>query len=275
MLGHMVYFYLYKNSPFKIYDLSQKKKLNNSTIICDVRDNKKFISILKKVKPDIIINCIGILIKGSNDNNENEIYLNSFFPHFLSNFSRKINSKVIHISTDCVFSGKKGNYNELDFKDADDIYGRSKSLGELNNSNDLTIRTSIIGPEIKKKTEGLFHWFMNISGKLNGYNNVYWSGVTTLELSKIIYFFIIKNNSGLINISNGKKINKYDLLNLIKKVFKKNDVSISKDKSKKSDKSLVSLKEKSYKIKSYKEMINELYIYMKDYKNLYSKIYNY
>ena len=105
---------------------------------------KLLIKICKKVNPDIIINCVGILIKGSVNSIKNAIHVNSYFHIFLVEISNKLNFKVIHISTDCVFSGSTGNYSEDSIKDAKDTYGLTKSLGEINSSRHLTIRTSII-----------------------------------------------------------------------------------------------------------------------------------
>ena len=115
-----------------------------------------------RVHPEIIINCVGILIKGSREHPDNAILINAYFPHLLKRLSDEVGAKLIHISTDCVFSGKKGNYTEDDFRDADDVYGRSKALGEIINDKDLTIRTSIIGPELK---ENLLNLFKEIWGK--------------------------------------------------------------------------------------------------------------
>src|SRR5690606_27782525 len=108
---------------------------------------------------------------------------------------------LIHISTDCVFSGKKGDYIETDQKDGSSVYAQSKSLGEITGDNILTIRTSIIGPELKNNGIGLFHWFMSQQGQIQGYSNVFWNGVTTLELAKVIHRLINKQMDGLIHIT--------------------------------------------------------------------------
>ncbi|MBY0485819.1 MAG: sugar nucleotide-binding protein, partial [Flavobacteriaceae bacterium] len=145
MLGHVLFNYLKFNSNFEIYDLVYRTKLREESIICDITNKESVKNIITEIKPDYIINCIGVLIHGSNTNPSNSIYINSFFPHYLVSIARAIDSKLIHISTDCVFSGLKGSYLETDFRDADDVYGRSKALGEINNDKDLTIRTSIVG----------------------------------------------------------------------------------------------------------------------------------
>ena len=163
LIGHQVYNYLNSTKKYKMFNLSFRKKLNKETIICNVRNEKKITEIIKSTRPDVIVNCIGILIKGSNSNPENAIFLNSYLPHFLMNLANTINSKLIHISTDCVFSGiKKDSYIENDFKDGIDTNAKSKGLGEIINMNHLTLRTSVIGPELKTDGEELFHWFITI-----------------------------------------------------------------------------------------------------------------
>jgi len=192
MLGHQVFYNLNDVNHFDVYDLSFKNKLRPETIICNVTDFDRLYEIIQEIKPDIIVNCIGILLHGSKENPKNAILLNSYLPHWLADQTSAINSKLIHISTDCVFSGKKGSYSEDDFKDADDVYGRTKALGEVTSGNHLTIRTSIIGPELKKNGEGLFHWIMKQNGTVNGYTKTIWGGVTTLECSKAIIQLLIK-----------------------------------------------------------------------------------
>ena len=148
MAGHVAYHYLNETNKYEIVDVVFRNKLTADSIVLDVTDKHATEELIKTVKPDIIVNCIGILIKGSRQHPDNAIYINAYFPHLLERLSSEINAKLIHISTDCVFSGKKGNYTEYDFRDADDVYGRSKALGEVENDRDLTIRTSIIGPEL-------------------------------------------------------------------------------------------------------------------------------
>jgi dTDP-4-dehydrorhamnose reductase len=210
MLGHQVYFHLSKMDEYEVFDLSFRNKLRDETILCDITDFDNLSEIIKKVRPAVIVNCIGILIKGSNQNPKNSILINAYFPHWLVSVAEEINSKVIHISTDCVFSGKKGAYSESDFRDADDVYGRGKALGEIKNDRHLTLRTSIIGPELKSNGEGLFHWFMNQVNEVNGFTKSFWSGVTTVELAKIIEKCIKEEIFGLYHVTNGIPVSKVD-----------------------------------------------------------------
>ena len=174
MAGHMAYFYLSSLGRYEIVDVVFRTPLTDNSIIINVTDKNSVAKLVRKQCPDIILNCVGVLIKGSKEHPDNAIYINAYFPHQLKALADEVGAKLVHISTDCVFSGHKGNYTEMDFRDADDIYGRSKALGEVVNDKDLTLRTSIIGPELKTNGEGLFHWFMNQTGQVNGYQTAIW-----------------------------------------------------------------------------------------------------
>lgn len=271
MLGHVLYKYLDSNAKFELYNICFKNKLNPSSIIIDVTKEKRLNSIILKIKPDIIINCVGILIKGSNQNIKNSIYVNSYFPHLLKGLCDKINSKLIHISTDCVFNGKKGGYDENSLKNASDDYGKTKSLGEVYSNTHLCIRTSIIGPELKENGEGLMHWLFNQKGKIYGYNNVFWSGVTTLELSKVILYSIEKNINGLWHVTNGIKISKFNLIELLIEIFSLKKIVLLENNDVFSDKSLKTMRKLDYKVSNYNNMLLEL----KDYYSKNKSIYNY
>lgn len=274
MLGHMVYTYLKNSGKYIVIDSSYPNKFNDSSILLDITDKFELEHYLNREKPDIIVNCIGILINGSISNPANAIYLNSYLPHQLSSMIRRWSGKLIQISTDCVFSGHKGYYSEADFTDARDIYGLSKILGEINNENDLTIRTSIIGPELKMNGEGLFHWFSRQHGQVKGYTKAYWSGVTTLELSKAIDAAIEQNLSGLYHLSKDEKISKSDLLQLIKRIWNRNDIQIVPSDNKTVDKSLITQrKDFTFKVNSYEQMLNELLEFMKTNSSMYKQYY--
>jgi dTDP-4-dehydrorhamnose reductase len=247
--------------------------LTEDSIVLDITNKNALENLVRKQSPKILINCVGVLIKGSHNHPDNAIYINAYIPHLLAKIAGEANAKLIHISTDCVFSGKKGNYCETDFRDADDIYGQSKALGEIINDKDLTIRTSIIGPELKKEGEGLFHWFINQKGEIKGYTEVFWGGVTTLELAKTIDYTIDNEITGLIHLTNGEKISKFDLLSLIKKNYKKSDVFIQSYQGKQVDKSLQKSEKLKYQVPSYKTMIEDQCQWMEKHKDLYSNIY--
>ena len=201
MLGHQVVNYFDTLSDYDVYDVSHQNKLRNGTEIIDVNQFDKLEKFILKIKPAIIINCIGILIQDSKKDIKNATYINSHFPKLLSRLCYQmnsslhidtINSKLIHISTDCVFSGNKGSYIENDVSDASTIYGTTKYLGEIVDDYNITLRTSIIGPELKSNGQGLLDWFLKQKNqKIDGYAQTMWTGVTTLELAKIIKVIIV------------------------------------------------------------------------------------
>jgi len=265
LIGHQVYNYLKNNSDYELSNISYRKKLNDNSILCDIRDEDRFLETIKVLNPDIIINCIGILIGGANKDPENAIFINAYMPHRLKKVSDDISAKLIHISTDCVFSGlKKEPYIETDFKDGKDTYAKAKGLGEIIDDKHLTLRTSVVGPELKADGEELFHWFMQQSGEINGFTKAIWSGVTTLELAKSVKWAIEENITGLYHITNNSSINKYDLLTLFKKYTKK-DIVINKVDGKEVDKSFIDTRKLiNCQIPSYEDMVKDMVKLMKN-----------
>lgn len=271
MAGHVVYLYLKSLGRYDIVNIVYRSKISEDSIVLDVTDQDHLREIFCREKPDYIINCIGILIHGSQEHTDNAIYINSYFPHFLERISGEIGSRLIHISTDCVFSGNRGAYKEDDFRDADDVYGRSKALGEIINERDVTIRTSIIGPELKEQGEGLFHWFMKQNGEINGYSKAYWSGVTTLELAKAIDYILGNDITGLVHLTNGREISKYELLCLFKEYWNRPTVEIKEYDGKNVNKSLCKSLKMSYQVPDYRVMLSELQSWMQSYSFLYEQ----
>ena len=218
---------------------------------------------LASIQPDLVINCIG-LIKQMGHLARDPLFsisLNAMLPHRISMICRVAKIRMIHISTDCVFSGKKGNYTEEDQSDAEDIYGRTKFLGEVSYPHCVTLRTSIIGRELKNKL-GLIEWFLAQKGQINGYTKAIYSGFTTDELSRIIQNYVIPNPklSGVYHVSSNP-ISKYDLLQLTKTAFHRTDIDILPEEQFFSDRSLNSSRFRSftgYVPPTWEEMINEL-----------------
>lgn len=269
MAGHIVYSYLRSTGKYNITNVVFRTPLNENSIVVDVTNRDAVTEIVRKEQPEVIINCIGVLIKGSKEHPDNAILINAYFPHLLKKLADEVDAKLVHISTDCVFSGKKGYYTEEDFRDADDVYGRSKALGEVINDKDLTIRTSIIGPELKRNGEGLFHWFMNQHGQVNGFKTAIWGGVTTLELAKAIDAALLQNKTGLLQLSNGVGISKYDLLGLFKEIWNKQDIDIMPYDGNGIDKSIAKSERFDYDVPSYKQMLIEQAAWMESHKSLY------
>ena len=245
----------------ELVDIARNSKISEPKIHLDLRNFNELETIISKENFDFIINCAGVLNSSAEENPDQAILINSYLPHFLEKATSKSTTKVIHISTDCVFSGKSGGYIESDLKDGIGFYAQSKALGEIINNKDLTIRTSIIGPDVNVNGIGLFKWVLNQSGTINGYTRAFWSGVTTIQLSKFIIEFINRSSipTGLIHLTNNSKISKYDLLTSIKNVFELKNIQIIEYNNYEVDKSFVNTRDDvNLKMPSYFDMILEM-----------------
>ena len=272
LIGHQVYNYLKDSGNYELHNISYSNKIQDDTILLDARDEQIFIDKITSIGPQYIVNCIGILINGSDEDPENAIFLNSYMPHRLTRLADKINAKLIHISTDCVFSGdKKKPYVETDEKDGISVYAKTKGLGEVVNDKHLTLRTSVIGPELKSNGEELFHWFMNQSDDIFGFTKAIWSGVTTIELAKAVKWSIDHRITGLYHVTNNSSISKYDLLQLFQKYTKK-DISIKPFDGKNVDKSSIDTRLlMDYEIPSYERMVSDMIDLIVINRSLYSQ----
>ena len=270
MAGHVVKTYLESLGTYNVWGIARDVNPENNLINLDVSNIKELDDILNKGAFDVAINCIGLLNKTAEDNPELAVWFNSYLPHLLASCSKKYNFKLIHISTDCVFSGTEGGYKEGSFKNGDGFYAQSKALGEVINTKDLTFRTSIIGPELKHNGIGLFNWFMNQENEISGFSNAYWTGVTTMELAEGINQAIQQDLKGLYHFVNEEKISKYDLINIFNQNFRENKIKVIKDSTYKIDKSLISTRNDfNYNVSSYKDMIFK----MKQWMSLYNENY--
>ena len=262
MLGHKMVQVLSKE--FNVFGTTRVTS-TDSNIIGGVRaDNMESVRrAIKQCLPDVIVNCIGIIKQLPEANDPlTAISVNALFPHKLARVCKQNDIRLIHISSDCVFSGKKGYYTEIDQSDAEDLYGRSKYLGEVYYPGCLTIRTSIIGRELHS-SNGLLEWFIkNKNGVVSGYANVRFSGLTTLELSCVVgkiiksYFML----TGLYHVSSSS-IDKNDLLHLINSEYKLN-ITINPEYDIKNNRSLDSSKfmhDTDIKIPSWKQMISDMH----------------
>jgi dTDP-4-dehydrorhamnose reductase len=269
MAGHIITTGLIKDTDYEVISVARSKSVINPSVLMDISDFTLLKNLIKNTKADVIVNCIGLLNKTAEDNPDLAILINSYLPHFLESETKGSNTKIIHISTDCVFSGEEGNYNEKAFKNGKGFYAQSKALGELENTKDLTFRTSIIGPELNTNGIGLFHWFSKQEGKVNGYTNAFWTGVTTLELLNAIKIAINQNLCGLYHLVNEEKISKYDLVNIINKVFNKK-LEVHPYDEYTVDKSLINTrKDFKFKVKSYEDMILDMKIWIESNEDLY------
>lgn len=230
--------------------------------LVDVEKIKELETIISNIKPQVIFNAVGIIKQlPSSKNVIKTLTINSIFPHQLTQLSEKYDSRLINISTDCVFDGKKGNYTEDDLPNADDLYGKSKNLGEVTGRNCLTLRTSIIGRELNTN-HSLVEWFLSNRGKkVKGFANAIYSGFPTIVLADIIANLIenYQTLNGLYHISS-EPINKFDLLKIIKNKYQA-DIEIERDCDFVIDRSLNSAKfrtETGFEPQSWEKMIEKM-----------------
>jgi dTDP-4-dehydrorhamnose reductase len=242
----------------KLFSAPLRGKLISDVQLGDVRSLLKALS---PVQPDLVINCAGVIKQKAQSLDPIEsIMLNALLPHVLADFTRLIGARLIHFSTDCVFVGSKGQYVEGDPADAQDIYGRTKLLGELHRENCLTIRTSIVGHELTSASS-LIEWFLSQTGSVNGYTRAIFSGLPTVEIARILQEFIIPDQSlyGLYHLS-GDGISKHDLLQIVADVYGKN-VRIEPDDKLQIDRSLNSDRFRqatSYSPRSWRTLIESM-----------------
>ena len=229
-------------------------------------DATRFSDVCKTIddfKADVVFNCIGITKRKIEIRDmELAVYVNALFPHKLANWAHAKKIRVIHFSTDCVFDGTLGNYTEESNTTAVDTYGKTKALGEITNGTALTIRSSFIGHEIKGKTE-LLEWCKASRGcSVNGYTSAYYSGISTIEMSRIM-LNIIENHhdlKGLYQLSSSENISKYDLVCMINKHLDL-QLTVSKDQSVKTMPTLMGTKlssQISLEIPTWDNMLSEI-----------------
>lgn len=188
----------------------------------DVSELDNLAQVISNFKPDVVFNCVGLIKQLAESKNAvSAIEINSLLPHKIAEMCSANNARLIHFSTDCVFSGDKGMYKESNVPDASDIYGRAKLLGEVDYAPHLTLRTSIIGHELNSNVS-LVDWFLNQPGDVRGYTNAFFSGLPTVFVAKFVEDFILNNTdvTGLRHLS-VDRIDKYNLLQLVKNAYGK------------------------------------------------------
>lgn len=258
MAGHVIATHL-SELNYDVTTLSANNKLDNKTILLDVTDFKSLSTFLDRNTFDIIINGIGVLVKKSEERKDIASLLNAYLPHFLENYCKNLHTRVIHLSTDCVFSGEHAPYTEQSSYDGKLFYDQSKALGEIINESDLTFRMSIIGPDMNKEGVGLFNWFFHQTGNIEGYKKALWNGITTIELAKGIDAAIKQNLTGLYHLVPERNISKFDLINEFIKAFNRDDINLLPSEKPMPNKTLVNTrKDFNYTVKDYPDMIKEM-----------------
>lgn len=269
MAGHVIATHL-MDKGFDVSTVSANNKLNANTTLLDAMDTTALKKYLEANNFDVVVNCIGILVQQSEARKDLATHLNSYLPHFLEYFYRESVTRVIHLSTDCVFSGQNAPYNEKSFYDGELFYDRSKALGEVINDKDLTFRMSIIGPDMQESGIGLFNWFFSQTGEINGYTTAIWNGVTTIELAKGIENAILQNLTGLYHLVPSGNISKFDLLNLFKQTFNRTDIQISPVEAVSLDKTLINTRtDFKHEVPSFGVMVEDMKKWIETHPTLY------
>ena len=269
MAGHMISLYLLERGH-NVFGYSRRKTNLVQSFNFSLFDQNQLKEAIRKADPDVVVNCVGVLNQAAENNKAEAVYINSYLPHYLVNILRGTDKKLVHLSTDCVFSGQRGVYRDSDAPDGRTFYDRSKALGEVKDDQNLTFRNSIIGPDISPDGIGLFNWFMSQKNEVNGYTKSIWSGVTTLTLAKAIERATEVGLTGLYQLSNNNKISKYELCLIFNKEFRRNQLKINSIDGVIQDKSLLrSEKPFDFIVPSYEQMIEEMADWVKQHKILY------
>ncbi|AWY43538.1 NAD-dependent epimerase/dehydratase family protein [Pseudomonas putida] len=240
MLGNAVYRVLSANPDLRVFGTARSEGARkffspalteNIVLGVDVESQDSLIKAFGTVRPDVVINCVG-LVKQLSDANDPlmAVPINTLLPHRLAALCKASGARLVHVSTDCVFSGKKGGYLESDFPDAYDLYGRSKLLGEVDYPHAITLRTSIIGRELSG-ARSLVGWFLAQQGKVDGFTRAVFSGLPTMELARVINEYVLPRPHlhGLYHVA-AKPINKYDLLKLVANTYGKDTEIVPSDR---------------------------------------------
>ena len=269
MAGHTISLYLQEKGHDVLgFDRAESKYVKS--VAGNAFDSDSLRRIIRDGKFDTVINCIGVLNQFAENNHALAAYLNSYLPHFLAETTKDTDTQVIHMSTDCVFSGKKGSYTEHDLRDGETFYDRSKALGELEDEKNVTLRNSIVGPDINPNGIGLLNWFMHQTGEINGYTKSMWTGQTTLQLAKTMEAVALERAHGLFNAVPDHSISKFGLCQLFNKYLRNNSLVIHPVDGVNADKSLKRTNfDFGYLIPDYETMVAELAEWIMKHKEMY------
>lgn len=269
MAGHIISLFL-KEKGHDVFGFDIRKPKYVEGVAGNALNTEFVRQLITDGNYDSVINCIGILNQFAEQNKALATFLNSYFPHFLAEITSETDTQIIHMSTDCVFSGKRGNYTEDDFRDGETFYDRSKALGELEDGKNITLRNSIVGPDINENGIGLMNWFMKQSGTVNGFTKAIWTGQTTLQLAKTMEVAAKEKAFGLYNTVPESFINKYELLKLFNHYLRNDELIVNPIEGINLDKSLVRTRfDFNYLIPDYEIMVDELSEWVKNHKELY------
>lgn len=269
MAGHIISLY-FQEQGHDVTGFTRRPISFCKNLIGDAMNPAEIKSAILSDDFDVVINAIGVLNQNAEDHKSMAVMLNGYLPHFIADTLRNSKTKLIHMSTDCVFAGNTGPYYEDSFPDGKIFYDRSKAIGEVNDDKNLTFRNSIVGPDCNEKGIGLFNWFMKQEGSINGFTGAIWTGVTTLTLAKAMEQALKENLTGLYNLVNNESINKFDLCGLFNKYFRNGEVRINPSDTLQLDKSLRHRRtDFSFVVPSYEQQIKEMADWVNSHKEFY------
>ena len=269
MAGHLISCYL-KERGHDVLGLAREKSRYVESVVGDATNTGFLKDLIANNRFDTVINCIGLLNQFAENDKALAVFLNSYLPHFLADITSGTDTQVIQMSTDCVFSGRRGQYTELDAPDGTTFYDRSKALGELDDEKNLTLRNSIVGPDICATGIGLLNWFMHQNGSISGYTGAIWTGQTTLQLAKTMEKAAETRTHGLYNMVPKDSISKYELLRLFNHYLRDDALEIHAVEGVCADKSLKRTRfDFAYEIPNYETMVSELAQWMRSHRAMY------
>lgn len=238
----------------------------------DLEDRGALRARLQDARPDWVVNAAGWLNRAVDAAMGPAIYINSYLPHLLAGWGQQQGFRLIHVSTDCVFEGDRGGYGVGDTPDATSAYGRSKALGEVINDRDLTIRTSIVGPELAAAGTGLMLWFLRQAGPAPGWTRAIWTGLTTLELARVIEARISGRvqATGLWQCVPSRRISKYELLRLMNEEIRKHPIQVDAVDGAPGNKALINDRPELWSVPDYREMLHALRLWIDAHRSLYA-----
>ena len=269
MAGHIITLY-FKEQGYDVTGFTRKPIFYCKNILGDAMNPQDVKRTILSNDFDVVINAIGVLNQNAEEHKSMAVMLNGYLPHFIADTLKNSKTKLIHMSTDCVFAGNTGPYYEDTLPDGKTFYDRSKAIGEVVDDKNLTFRNSIVGPDCNENGIGLFNWFMKQYGAINGFTGAIWTGVTTLTLAKAMEQAIKENLTGLYNLVNNESINKFELCGLFNKYFRNGKVQINPSDKLQLDKSLRHHRtDFSFVVPSYEQQIKEMAEWVNTHKEYY------
>jgi dTDP-4-dehydrorhamnose reductase len=272
MVGHVVGLLLQeKGHDVHGYDENESSIIHS--VVGSLKNTGNIDRIIREGKFDSVINCTAVINQFAEEDKARAVFINSYLPHFLEKTTANTPTIVVHRSTDCIFTGSRGGYGLNDTPDEISYYARTKVIGELVNDKDITIRTSLVGPEQDENGIGLLNWFMKQHGEVKGFPNVIWTGLTTIEFAREIEYLVKHKAHGLFQCVPSNAISKYELLKLFDNHFLGNRTLVRAE-NKKIDKSLIQeIGSYGMIVPSYDIMIDEMVQWIHDHASLYPEYY--